>query len=141
MLRTHSGNWTDATNGAEGEIMTERSAVIETRSGSADVSWSTLDGVVVNITQTGLPPLISAQMHLSVDQACELTSVLLAACRTAGSELKKLVPDSSAELLALAERLRSDQKNLTPTDLRVAAGYLELLLKFGAGDALMAREG
>ena len=120
--------------------MTERSALIETRSGSCDVSWSTLDGVVVNITQKGPPPLISAQMHLSVDQACQLTSVLLAACRTAGSELKKLEPDSSDELLALAERLRSDQKNLTPTDLRVAAGYLELLLKFGAGNALKARE-
>ncbi len=120
--------------------MTQRSEIIETRSGSADVSWSTLDGVVVNITQTAPPPLVSAQMHLSVDQACHLTSILLAACRTAGTDLKKLEPDSSDELLALAERLRSDQKNLTPTDLRVAAGYLELLLKFGAGNALRARE-
>lgn len=120
--------------------MTERSALIETRSGSVDVSWSTVDGVVVNITQTGLPPLNAAQIHLSVEQACQLTSVLLAACRTAGSDLRKLEPDASDELLALAERLRSDQKNLTPTDLRVAAGYLELLLKFGAGNALLARE-
>jgi hypothetical protein len=121
--------------------MTERSAVIETRSGSADVSWSSIDGVVVTITQTDPPPTNAAKMHLSVDQACQLTSVLLAACRTAGSELRRLEPDSSEELLALAERLRSDQKNLTSTDLRVTAGYLELLLKFGAGSALSAREG
>lgn len=120
--------------------MTERSGLIETASGTVDVSWSTLDGVVIRITQEGVPPLIAAQMHLSVEQACHFTTILLAACRTAGSELKKLEPDASDELLALAERLRSDQQNLTPIDLRVAAGYLELLLKFGAGNALSARE-
>ena len=119
--------------------MTQRSATIETQS-TTDVSWSTLDGVVVKITQTVPLPLVSAQMNLSVDQACQLTSVLLAACRTARSEFKKHEPDSSDELLTLAERLRSDQKNLTPTDLHVAAGYLELLLKFGAGTALGSRE-
>ncbi|WP_131114800.1 hypothetical protein [Lichenihabitans psoromatis] len=120
--------------------MTERSDLIETASGAVHVSWSTSDGVVIHITQSGIAPVIEAEMHLTVEQAYDFTSILLAACRTAGSELKKLEPDSSDELLALAERLRSDQQNLTPVDLRVAAGYLELLLKFGPGMALNARE-
>jgi hypothetical protein len=124
---------------AQGELMTERSDLIETESGTAHVSWSTLDGVVVHITQAGVSP-VAAELHLSVEQACHLTSILLAACRTAGSELRRLVPDSPDELLALAERLRSDQHNLTPVDLRVAAGYLELLLKFGTESALGSSE-
>jgi hypothetical protein len=110
---------------AQGELMTERSDLIETESGTAHVSWSTLDGVVVHITQAGVSP-VAAELHLSVEQACHLTSILL--------------PDSPDELLALAERLRSDQHNLTPVDLRVAAGYLELLLKFGTESALGSSE-
>ena len=69
---------------------------------------------MVNISNRSTTP-IAAQMHLSVEQPCDLTSVLLAACRTAGSEIKKLEPHVSDELHTLAERLRSEEQDLAPT--------------------------
>jgi len=120
--------------------MTERSASIVTDSGEIKVGWSTLDGVMVDVSQRGSRPEASAQMHLSVKQAGDLASIVLSACRTAGTELQETSHHVSDELIELAERLRSDQKNITSADMRVAAGYLELLLKFDAGNALGARE-
>lgn len=117
--------------------MTDRSAIIETDSGTINIGWSTLDGVIVQVSENGSLP---TQMHFSVDQAGELASILLSACRTAGSDLEAPEPHVADELIALAERFRSDQKNITPADMRIAAGYMELLLKFDAGNALGARE-
>lgn len=117
--------------------MTEHSAIIETESGDINVGWSTLNGVFVQISQNNS---ISSQVKFSVEQAVQLASILLSACRTAGSDLQMTDPGVADELIALAERFRSDQKSITSADLRIAAGYMELLLKFDAGNALGARE-
>jgi hypothetical protein len=69
----------------------------------------------------------SRKVALRPRETCELAAILLSACRSVEGQTPDEKPDG--ELLALADRLRNDQSQLTPTDLAVAAGYLELLLQ------------
>ena len=109
--------------------MKEYERILSNNSGTIDINWSTADGVVMIIRESASEQ--QSRLHFTVEQACNLTAVLIAACRTAGTDTDDLIPHSSEQLVVLAERLRADQKNLTSIDLREAAGYLELLLKFG----------
>ena len=105
----------------------EKSASIAATNGSVQIGWATADGIKIQITEAQSR---DGTLEFTADQGCELATVLLSACRTAGLKERDLIPDKADDMLALTERLRTAQEQVTATDMRVAAGYIELLLKY-----------